>query len=232
VTLLPDIFGISAPPRFANFAPAANRAAFDALIALADGQHKKAVYLWGGAGAGKTHLLRAAVFQAREHSPAFYLPGGESPPPPTNGALLAVDDARKYPPECERDLYQWLEKTTTTSQNDGGARVVAAGDCAPADLPLPLALRTRLGGGLVFRLHIAGENDIRAALADYAARKGFALDNEVADFLLTRRPRALAQLLAAVDDLDRFALAARRPLNLSVAKAWLSQLEKPAANGA
>jgi len=58
------VFDLAAPepPSFDNFLPAGNAEALAALKALGAGRASETgIMLWGAPGAGKTHLLRAAV---------------------------------------------------------------------------------------------------------------------------------------------------------------------------
>jgi DnaA-homolog protein len=50
------------PPRLSNFLPGRNRELIAALTRFADGvASDTGLFVWGACGAGKTHLLRAAV---------------------------------------------------------------------------------------------------------------------------------------------------------------------------
>mgnify|MGYP002139927479 CR=1 FL=1 len=48
-------------PSFDNFVPGANAELLERLRQLAEPQETDALYLWGPAGSGRSHLLRAAV---------------------------------------------------------------------------------------------------------------------------------------------------------------------------
>ncbi len=56
---IPLAIGIEAPRTFGTFVPGANALAIAHLEAL--GAQAAPVYLWGGSGAGKTHLPEALV---------------------------------------------------------------------------------------------------------------------------------------------------------------------------
>src|SRR2546430_17027081 len=63
------------PPTFTNFVAGSNREAVATLRGIASGAlQETGVVLWGAPGAGKTHLLRAAVAPAAKSGrPARYL---------------------------------------------------------------------------------------------------------------------------------------------------------------
>ena len=86
---IPLAIGPEPAPRFDNFLPGANAAALQHLRALV--LPAAPVYLWGPAGSGKTHLLRAlaARIQAEGRKVAWFA-ATDAPPwarPP--GAALA-----------------------------------------------------------------------------------------------------------------------------------------------
>jgi DnaA family protein len=53
-----------------------------------------------------------------------------------------------------------------------------------------------------------------AALARYAAARGFRLDHEVIAYLLAHYPRDMTSLMRALAALDRRSLAAKRPITV------------------
>ena len=83
------------PPAFANFVAGGNREAVAALVALAAGRLRETgVVIWGAAGVGKTHLLRATVGAAADAGrTALYIddPRNARPEAAAPGVLVAVD---------------------------------------------------------------------------------------------------------------------------------------------
>ena len=214
-------FARAAPPRLGNFVAADNSEVLQAVTALAIGESSEpTIYLWGESASGKTHLLQAACAAAKKNSIAHYILGCENSLPPPSPGLLAVDDAESLADEARRDLFNWFNYAKKT---DSGIRLLVAGRESPSAAPFADELRTRLGGGLVFRLRPLMDAEMREAMLRHCERKNYRLPTEIADFLLLRMPRALSQLLAAVDDLDEFALSSHRPLNLKTTRDWLAE---------
>ena len=87
------------PPGLANFAAGQNLEALVAVRALARGELRESVYLWGPAGGGKTHLLRAAVEEARGGGMSAVL---FSPEVKTESQLHSGTEPRSQP-ESESD---------------------------------------------------------------------------------------------------------------------------------
>ncbi len=105
-------------------------------------------------------------------------------------------------------------------KQDGG-RLLAASRASLATLSLREDLRTRLGWGLVYEALPLADAEKAAALAHFAAQRGFRLSAEVIDYLLRHGRRDMRTLLAALAALDRLSLSAKRPVTVPLLKQWL-----------
>lgn len=211
------------PPQLADFISAGNEEALRAVRAMTAGESADtSLYLWGGQGSGKTHLLHAAAAAARQNGMRVFMPKDGDMPPPV-AAFLVVDDVQSLGEESQIALFDWHNRAA----QKGGSLLLAAGVVPPPQLPLRGELSARLSGGLVFRLRALGDGDKRRALEVFAGRHYFPLPPEVADLLLTRLPRDMAGLTAALADLDSFMLAEQKPLTIRRANAWLASYRPP-----
>ena len=177
-------------PSFDNYVAGPNAEALARVRSLAAGGLREAiVYLWGDLGSGRTHLLRAAARM--------------------NPRLVIADDVETLDAGTQQQLF-----VAINAARDGGAPVLAAGAAAPAGLTLREDLRTRLAWGLVYQLRTLSDSDKALHLRAEAARRGLRLSEEVVGYLLTRLPRDLPSLNGVLDALDRYSLAAKRPITL------------------
>src|SRR5690625_689264 len=162
----------AAEPTFDNFVPGANQAALAAVAELAPG---RALYLWGDAGAGRSHLLRAAV---GAHAHALYIPATEAgataydphsrePLPP----LLAVDDVHRLDTEGQQWLFALYNRWRAAAASREAGCLLLSGNQAPLQLAVREDLRTRLGWDLVYRLQVLSDDDKRAALLAHGASR-------------------------------------------------------------
>lgn len=211
------------PPSLANFVPGANGEAVASIARLAGGELAvPGLMLWGEAGAGKTHLLHAAIDVARRRRPVFLCAHpADAPTEPDRlppGTLFAIDDVQRADGAAQARLFT-LVNTLAAS----GAQWIAAADIPPARLALRDDLRTRLALGLVLEVRALADAEKPRALAAYARERGFHLSDEVIAYLLAHTRRDMATLVAALAGLDRQSLARRRPVTVALARDWLQR---------
>jgi len=201
-----------AEPTLENFVVGANGELLERLRAAAAGRAGETVlYLWGEAGSGRSHLLRAAAAAAG----GVYLTP-ESDFARAGGRLVAADDVERLDPARQIALFGLINRARET-----GTPVLAAAGAPPAQLALREDLRSRLGWGLVYRVQPLGDADKARHLHAEAERRGMRLPDEVSSYLLQRLPRDLPTLNALLDALDRASLAERRPITLPLLRALL-----------
>ncbi len=204
-----------AVPTLENFVVGANAELVAALAALAAGTEAPALarlYLWGPAGSGRSHLLRAAVAAAGTAGrPARYLGAAEvgEALPETPGLLLAVDDVERLDPDAQIALFNAFNRARTNGQT-----LLLAGSAAPRELALREDLRTRIGQCLIYELRGFDDETRAAILATLARQRGLRLADEVTEFLLRHGRRDLPSLLAVLEALDAASLERKRPVTL------------------
>lgn len=224
------VFELAAPepPRLTNFLPGRNHELVAALARFAAGELGETGFLiWGAQGAGKTHLLCAAVALANESG--F---GGRLHATPDAvdddgvreaGGLVGIDCVDEANAAAAGRIF-----TLYNTLKERGGRLLVASRSPLARLPLREDLRTRLGWGLVYEALPLADEDKAAALATYAAQRGFRLSAEVIEYLLQHGRRDMRTLLATLATLDRLSLSAKRPITVPMLKRWLEQRRPPA----
>ena len=208
------------PPTFANFVAGANAEALAALDAAVLDGSRDVIVLWGAQGAGKTHLLRAAVAAAvAAGRPARFDPVAGAPGVHSlaeTGPFVAVDDVHLADADAPGRLF-----TLFNDVRERGGTFIASSALPPARTALRDDLRTRLGWGLTLEIHPLADSDKAAALATYARDRGLDLGTEVVAYLLTHARRDMPALLATLAELDRYSLARKRPITLPLLRDWM-----------
>ena len=220
---LPLRIGPPPAPSFENFLVGANAVTVAAL--REPGRSAAPVYLWGPAGCGKSHLLRARLQaeMARGARPVAFGPARPAPWGWEEGCtLVAIDGCESLDAAQQHAAFaQFVEAA------GAGVPVVAAGRLPPVDLPVREDLRTRLGWGPVFQLHPIDEAEAAAVLRREATRRGIALGDEVIGYLMTHFARDLGSLMAVLDALDEFALARQRAVTVPLLRQMLAERVLP-----
>jgi DnaA family protein len=207
------------PPSFANFVEGRNGEAASKLAAVARGDAPEAsILLWGAAGGGRSHLLRAAVSASAR--PAVYVASPSALPRELieGPALVAVDDVDTADAVAQGRLFTQFNRLAET----GGCLVTSA-VAPPARLALRDDLRTRLGSGLVYEVVPLADADKPEALGRYARARGFRLADDVIAYLLAHGRRDMGTLVAVLAALDRHSLAAKRAITVPMLRQWLQQ---------
>jgi DnaA-homolog protein len=213
--------GLAAPPSFSSFFAGPNEAALKHLQLWAGSPTRSPVptYLWGAAGSGKTHLLKATQEALREQGASCgWMDASMAEPPEFDErwAVVLIDEVHLFTAVQQHAAFNWFVNAQTLQRG-----VLAAGALPPADLRVREDLRTRLGWGHVFQLHVLSEPERRSVLRQAADERGVFLSDEVMDFMLTRFSRDLASLMQLLRQLDGYALQTQRAITIPLIKAML-----------
>ena len=197
------------PPSLDNFVPGVNAEALTALAAWKSAYNREPfLFLWGESGAGKTHLLRACSAHYVDATAAPNLPGLDEVIGDASDHF-AVDNVDSLDASGQITLFNLFNRLRAA-----GGRLLTAASQPPIQLALREDLRTRLGSGLIFRLHALSDEEKIAALSAQATARGLTLPAGALDYLLARVPRDMRSLMAFLVALDRYSLEHKRPITL------------------
>lgn len=219
--LLLDLL-VPEPASFDNFLAGDNGELVAQLSEMLAGRAREmSIFLWGGAGVGKSHLLQAAVARARAGSrPASLIDasaeGALSEALVADGMVLAVDVSERMQDAHQAALFSFYNDLRARR----GVLLVASREPLGA-LSLREDVRTRLGWGLVYEVRPLRDEAKPQALRAYARRRGLRLEDGVIQYLLQRSPRDLPTLVNTLAALDRYSLASRRPVTIPLLRELL-----------
>ncbi len=223
----------SKPPTLDTFVAGRNAEVLSLLNAHAEQSvadlDRRFLYLWGGPGAGKSHLLQAIAARPDSRyidarlagTPAaidatFALTGGIG--------LYLIDNCEQLTPLAQIAAFALFNQV-----RESGAALITAGSLPPALLSLREDLRTRLGWGLVYQVHELSDAEKIEALTRAAELRGMMLSPGVLPYLITHFQRDMRSLSAILAALDRYSLETQRPITLPLLRSLLQREGDPTA---
>ncbi len=215
----------SSPPTLDNFVPGRNLELLQTLDNILGGQEQERfVYLWGGKGCGKSHLLQAVVeaYTQNKLNAAYIECGITRNINAEFSAIseidcLTVDDVDHLNASAQIGLFNLYNHL----RDEGHALMLVSGSTAPAQLILRKDLVTRLGWGLVYQVHELSDDEKIRAMKSHAASRGFDLPQDVCDYLLQHVQRDLPSLMVTLDALDLYSLTDQRQITISMLRELL-----------
>jgi DnaA-homolog protein len=213
----------SPPPTLANFVPGRNAELLQTLGNIVAGvEREHFVYLWGGVGCGRTHLLQgmAETCIRNKMSTAYFACDANTNFVANDEAdCVTVDDVDRLNANAQIGLFNLYNRI----RDEGRVLLLVSGPAAPAQLKLKVRedLVTRLGWGLVYQVHELTDEEKIKAMQSHAASRGLDLSREICDYLLRHARRDLPSLMATLDALDSYSLANQRKVTVPLVRELL-----------
>ncbi|GAB4300027.1 MAG: DnaA/Hda family protein [Desulfuromonadia bacterium] len=203
-----------------------NRHAVTFLHQILEGNSPEtSLYIHGPSGSGKSHLL-AATARLLGGAPLFSFREGDGASSTvvrsslqrrfSHAPALLLDDFHLIPPDpaIHRVVWQLYNDYHTTRKP-----IVIAASTPPKDLsPIDDHLSSRLLWGLVARVDVSDDRSRRMIMKKLAADRNVVLPLDVIEYLLTRLPRSIPNLRAALDRIVRHAVATKRRITVPLAR--------------
>ncbi len=220
---LPLGIGLRESATFDNFVAGQDLGVVDALQRASLGG-ERFVYVSGGPGSGKSHLLQAACHAMAQGARSVYLPLSEAEqlaPEMLEGLeamnLVAIDDVDAIAGQkpWETALFHLYNRI----RNEGEGALLLTGSTSLKHSPIVLPdLKSRLAWGLAFRLTGLSDADKLQALQRRARGRGFDLPDEVGAYLLRHYHRDMLALFDLLERLDAVSLIEQRRLTIPFVK--------------
>jgi chromosomal replication initiator protein len=182
------------------------------------------LFLYGPAGAGKSHLVSALLAQVGQRAPDLQVAllaaadfealllaedGREELKSARQADLLVVEDVHFLPARIEESFVHLMDRGLARGQ-----QLVFTATAGPAQLShLPARATSRLGSGLVVGLRPLSPHSRRAFLQDRIKRRGLNVEAHVADWLAEHLTGSVRQLEGAIARLAELARLHGQRLN-------------------
>ncbi len=182
----------------------------------------------GGAGAGKTHLLRAWAERARPAvldgaGLARLADGGFADDPPPAWAIDDADRLIAGDAAAQGALLHLINHA-----RDAGRTLLLTGTLAPGRWPVDrVDLSSRLKAGLAVALAPPDDALLTGVLVKLLADRRYEIDARLIRYAVARMERSLAAAGRLVARIDRLSLARQRPVTLDIVRAALQGIEGP-----
>lgn len=231
-----DTYVIGASNRFAHAAALA--------VAEAPGRAYNPLFIYGGVGLGKTHLLHAVghyISQIQPDSTFTYVSSEKF----TNEFISAVGDPGRIAGFKRRyrqndvlllDDVQFLEKKEQTLEEffhtfntlyDAGKQIVLTSDRPPKQLGLEERVRSRFEWGLITDVQPPDLETRIAILRKKADFEGYDLEDDILTFIASRIESNIRELEGALIRVIAFASLDRRNVSVALAETALKDLYPP-----
>lgn len=209
--------------RFENFVSGPNHAVVRALKDLSN-EPGSNIFLSGGEGSGKTHLLNALCVETRAgQGRAFYLALKRLP----KDAIASLQGLEKLDLVCVDDLHviagdrAWEEALfhcfNRIREANGRLLVSSRERLSALELGLP-DLASRLAWGLRLQLLPLEDNDKLAVINKHCEALGLTLPDDVQQYLLKHHDRSMVALIHTVENLQQAALTHKRRITIPLAR--------------
>ena len=209
--------------RFENFVNGPNHAVVKALRNLPDepGSH---IFLYGGEGSGKTHLLNASCVETRERKGrAFYLALKRLP----KDAIASLQGLESLDLVCVDDLHviagdsAWEEALfhffNRIREANGRLLVSSRERLSALELGLP-DLASRLAWGLRLQLLPLEDENKLAVIKLHSEALGLTMPDDVQQYLLKHHDRSMTALIRTVEKLQQVAITLKRRITVPLAR--------------
>ncbi len=217
---------------FENYYVSGNEQVFADIESLTQDSQVKILYLWGGSGCGKSHLLQGVQNQGLEKdSNVYYLPFSNVKNYPVSvldgletADLVCLDEIEQVVglKEWEEAIFHLLNRTWGE-----GNKVLVAAQKNVHELGVQLPdLESRLSWGLNSRI-IPLDDDGKLKCIQFRSKlRGFEIPEAVGLYLIKRLPRDMGQLFDFLDLIDKESLVAKRKITIPFVKSLLD-IESP-----
>jgi DnaA family protein len=224
---LPLQFEFRANQTFADFFPGQNQDVISHLQRCVDGTGEQQIYLSGGHGLGKSHLLHASCHYAHQQNLRSFYFDLLKFEQVTTEILSGLDDCNLVcfdNMQCIAGNRDWEQAFFHffNQHRDRGHQLIVTAPCLASELAIDLPdLKTRLNWGLSLVIKPFTDDENIAALTFKAKQLGFAISPQTGQFLLLHYVRDMPSLWALLEKLDKASLSAKRKLTIPFLKQLL-----------
>ena len=238
--------------RFDNFLTGlSNKLAFEASLKVSENiSHYNPLYIYGGVGMGKTHLLNAIGLELKKNNKAMFISAErfmyqfvksiksndmvKFKEYFRNTDILLIDDIQFM---NGKEAMQEEFFHTFNALLDKGSQIIVSADRAPNKLSrIQERIKSRFSGGLVVDIQ-KPDYELRKKIVEYKTEElsklysdQIKISKEIQDYISTEIPASIRELVGAINRLVSFSRIYNKIPNLAEAKIVLKDLLNLAEN--
>jgi len=212
-------FALNAKMLWRNFSGDKNQQIIEFLTGLFDQPSAVVVYIYSDKSSGKTHLLQGCAFEALEQSlSVVYLDFAQEMPDGIFNGLedndwVCIDNVDYLNENQQQELFDLYNRVIHTS-----VKLIISGATLPGELTLLKDLKTRLSLATIFCLETLNDESKKDIIQQKMNERNLKIDRKIYDYLFKYYSRDLADLLSAIDQLDKASLQQKNKITIPLIK--------------
>ena len=186
-------------------------------------ENSSEVFIYGGSGQGKTHVLQGAVLKALEMDKnAIYLDCSETFHEHILDFIdqidfISFDNVHLISSENQEVFFDLYNRGR---QNQ--IFILVSADSLPSDLDVMKDIKTRLSLAAVYKLKELDDDLIIQVLNAQMSDRNLSVDPKIYKYLFKNYSRDLKSLLFIMDELDKASLQAKKAISISFVRKFLN----------
>ena len=212
-------FALNAKMLWRNFIGDKNQQILEFLSGLFAQQSSSVVYVYGAQSSGKTHLLQGCAFKALEKSlKVAYIDFKQDMPSRVLDNLedndwVCIDNVDSLEEDQQQELFDLYNRASNTS-----VKLIISGKTLPSELNLFKDLKTRLSLATIFCLETLDDHSKKSIIQQQMDERNLKIDHKIYDYLFKHYSRDLADLLNAINQLDKASLQQKNNITIPLVK--------------
>ena len=199
-----------------------NQQILDFINQLFSHERPAEIYVYGGTGRGKTHLLQGAISRAlAKKKNGMYLDCNEPMPEHVVDYIeqldwVGIDNVNKIDSQQQHlffDLYNRAKQAEVS--------MLVSGPKPPSSLSIMKDLKTRLGLATVFELEELNDDLTKEVLKNQMSERNLTIESKVYEYLFKHYSRNVNILISAINRLDRASLQSKQGITIPFVKKTL-----------
>jgi len=212
-------FALNTKMLWRNFIGDKNQQILEFLSGLFAQQSSSVVYVYGAQSSGKTHLLQGCAFKALEKSLKIaYIDFKQDMPSRVLDNLedndwVCIDNVDSLEEDQQQELFDLYNRASNTS-----VKLIISGKTLPSELNLFKDLKTRLSLATIFCLETLDDHSKKSIIQQQMDERNLKIDHKIYDYLFKHYSRDLADLLNAINQLDKASLQQKNSITIPLVK--------------